>query len=230
MSIENPTAEDIVKLTEALKKERNDHAEATKALKVATARVAELEALDPSANPSQVLEQIKAAVAAGVAVKSAELQARVAELEATTTAKDAELTTVKGTLTQRTVEMQVREACHQHKVKSESIADLLTFATIDGLTLNEQGEVATKDGADIAAWIDSQKAAHPWAWPVARGTGARGDSGGPLGLSDNSRNPFKQGEHFSLTEQSQLVLSNPGRAMELASQAGVPLNLTGTKR
>ena len=82
---QNPTTEDVSKLTDALRKEREGRKLEVTTLKTTladmTAKLTTLEALGHNANVDAVLAQIDAATKAGVAEKSAELTAKVGELE-----------------------------------------------------------------------------------------------------------------------------------------------------
>jgi hypothetical protein len=213
---------DIEKLTEALRKERADH-KATKEkhgeqLNAAHGRIKEYELLGPNANAGVIAEHMTNAAKAALAAGTAELQAKLATVEAELAESRKTGETLNGQLTQRAISEATREACRESHVRSEAINDVLTFAANE-LKLVD-GEVRTEDGRDVATWLDDRKATSPYLWPAARGAGARGMSGGGDGAPiHDGQNPFKPGPTFSLTKQGEIMQTNPERAKMLQAQA-----------
>jgi len=227
---------DVGKLTKALHAERNEHkatalnlktereqhTAAKTALETATAKLTQIEALGLDALPANPnAEQLTAHVAAlakvQVASSTAELQKQLADqAEALGTAQN-EATTMRQTLDSVRIASAVKDAARALHVKPDAVNDLLTFATLE---LKCDGDrVVSKDGVDVADWLDAQKSTRGYLWPTARGSGARGSGDGVF----NTSNPFKAGSQWNMTEQGRLARTNPAMAARLAAEAGVPL-------
>lgn len=226
-----PTDQDVAKLTEALRKEREAHA-ATKAatktthdslqaeITAANERTTTLQATLKTAesqSAADVARHISDSVAAGIAAKTASLQSKLSKAESALAESATTIGTLQGTLTSRTISENVREIARAQHVRPDALADIVAFGQSD-LVLNDAGEVVTKDGGTIDEWIDARKATSPYLWPVSRGAGARGSNNEPafVGL-----NPFaaKGQPGHNLTEQGRIARDNPAMAEMLMNSA-----------
>ena len=222
-----PTADDIEKLSKALKAEREGRKADAVALKEAQARIAEMEALGTNPNAEQISAHVQALVAAGVTTGTAELQAKLAELQTGLTTAQAEAQTAKQTLDSVRIASAVKETAQANFVKKECVPDLLTFAALE-LACDADGNVVSKDGVAVGDWLDAMKATRGYLWPPAvgsggpNGRGARGSSVGDMGPTIS--NPFKA-DSWNMTRQGDIAKTNPGLAERLAAEAGVSLML-----
>jgi hypothetical protein len=206
-----------VKLHAALVKERELHKAAKEALKIATARIAQHEALGDSPHADTVKGFIDGAVTAGVAAKSVELTQRVATLEAELAAARTAAETAAGNLAARTVADEVKEAARASHVLPTAIPDLLTLGRLE-LKLVD-GQVVTEDGRTAEQWLDDSKSTRGHMWPLSRGAGSHGNSA-LTGLIETGPNPWAKGEGWSLTKQGEILTSQPERAAQLQRTAG----------
>jgi hypothetical protein len=214
----NETPEDASRLKKALTAEREVSKAARAELNDVKVKLKQAEALGAHPDGAKVTAHISAAIAAGVAAKSAESMQRIAALEAQLSEANSTAEKLKGTLTQRTISETVREACRANHVRNEAVNDLLSFSANE-LHLADDGTILTHDGQDLDAWIDQCKASRPWAWPVSKGSGARGNEA-LTGLIDTGANPFVKGSpDYNLTRQGEILQSNPARAEMLQKSA-----------
>ena len=215
-----PTIEDVTKLTAAIKAERESTKAVRAELKELQAKLAEAQTLQ-SPDAAHVSQFIEAATTAGVAAKSAELVAKVTELETAHTLTVAESVKLKETLAATRIEMAVRELAHKSHVRDDRVTEMLLHAKIDGLTIDAEGQLVGKDGVNAEAWQWGHKALHPEWWPLSRGTGARGNNNPP----PIGRNPFRQGSpDFNLTKQAEMLHMSPNLAAQMQAEAGSKLS------
>jgi hypothetical protein len=209
--------DDVAKLTEALRKERDSHKIAAAALKAAQGKIAELEqqsALGENPSASKVSDFIAASVAAKVAAETGELQKKIGALEVQLGEATAARAAIESKLSRRTMDDAVRTAANEARVKPEAIADVLTIAGLE-LQMSDSGEVVAADGQDVNQWLDARRGTSPHWWPTSRGAGAKGSGAGPVYTGEN---PFAAGS-FNLTRQGELLRSNPTMAKQLQESA-----------
>jgi hypothetical protein len=124
---------------------------------------------------------------------------------------------------QRVIHDSVRKACLDAKVLSTAQEDVLMLAE-RMFEINEDGSVTAKDGVGVTpgvrpeVWLTEMQNKRPHWWPISTGGGAKGSGSG----SGFANNPFAK-DTFNLTEQGQLLKTNPTLATQMAQAAGVKI-------
>lgn len=208
-------ADDIKKLTEALRKEREEHRATREKLQAATAQASEHAALGENSNAVQMAEHIANATKANVARETVELQKKIATLETQLGEATAATESTNARLVSRSIEDEVRNAARESHVLPSAVNDLLSLGNLELKFVD--GKVQTENGRGVAEWLDESKTTRPYMWPASRGVGARGSGAeGGIVFGDN---PFVAGPSFNLTKQGQVMLSEPLRAERLKQEA-----------
>lgn len=135
--------------------------------------------------------------------------------------KDATISQLTAKERQRLIRDKVREAAKAAKVSDEAIDDALLLGDTVLEVREDDGEVVVKEGTGFTQGIapsvlftDLQSKKPHWFGP-SMGGGAGGNRGG----GSVTRNPFSA-EGWNLTEQGQIMQSNPSKADQLAQTAG----------
>jgi hypothetical protein len=200
-------------LTKALASERTDHHATEVKLKAADATIAEHAALGVAPDALHVSQHIADATAAGVAHATNESQKKIGALETQLTAANAAAADIGVKLVSRTISEEIRSACRDSHVKPEAVNDALTIGM--GELQLVDGRVETAEGVSLADWVDRRKGISPYWWPVARGSGARGND---IGLAPTGANPWSK-ETWNMTQQGNLVKSDPALAERMKASA-----------
>ena len=230
------TSEDISRLTESLRKEREDH----KKVKDVLAKLGgpDLDA-DALVEKLDEYEELKLRVESGEGGKiddkkveelvEQRVQRRLAPVErerdrlkTRNTELETENGTLKGTITRGTVESELRRHATEGKVVTSALDDILDIgANIfevaeDGAVVTRQGLRNVPAGVTPDVWLSDMKEKRPHWWPASQGGGAGGGSkdGG------TTSNPWTK-DNWSIEAQAQLVRTDPGKADRLAKAAGV---------
>jgi hypothetical protein len=94
------------------------------------------------------------------------------------------------------------------------------------LEVLDDGNVVTKDkvgvtpGLDPLAWLQEMQSKRPHWWAPSQGGGAGGNRGG--GNDFTGPNPFSN-EHWNMTAQGKLVMTDPKKAEKMATAAGTSI-------
>jgi hypothetical protein len=230
------TSEDISRLTESLRKEREDH----KKVKDVLAKLGgpDLDA-DALVEKLDEYEELKLRVESGEGGKiddkkveelvEQRVQRRLAPVErerdrlkTRNTELETENGTLKGTITRGTVESELRRHATEGKVVTSALDDILDIgANIfevaeDGAVVTRQGLRNVPAGVTPDVWLSDMKEKRPHWWPASQGGGAGGGSkdGG------TTSNPWTK-DNWSIEAQAQLVRTDPGKADRMAKAAGV---------
>lgn len=230
------TSEDIARLTESLRKEREDH----KKVKDVLAKLGgpDLDA-DALVEKLDEYEELKLRVESGEGGKiddkkveelvEQRVQRRLAPVErerdrlkTRNTELETENGTLKGTITRGTVESELRRHATEGKVVTSALDDILDIgANIfevaeDGAVVTRQGLRNVPAGVTPDVWLSDMKEKRPHWWPASQGGGAGGGSkdGG------TTSNPWTK-DNWSIEAQAQLVRTDPGKADRMAKAAGV---------
>lgn len=230
------TSEDIARLTESLRKEREDH----KKVKDVLAKLGgpDLDA-DALVEKLDEYEELKLRVESGEGGKiddkkveelvEQRVQRRLAPVErerdrlkTRNTELENENGTLKGTITRGTVESELRRHATEGKVVTSALDDILDIgANIfevaeDGAVVTRQGLRNVPAGITPDVWLSDMKEKRPHWWPASQGGGAGGGSkdGG------TTSNPWTK-DNWSIEAQAQLVRTDPGKADRMAKAAGV---------
>lgn len=230
------TQEDITRLSESLRKEREDH----KKVKDILAKLGgpDLDA-DALVEKLDEYEELKLRVESGEGGKiddkkveelvEQRVQRRLAPVERERDrlkTRNAELEsengTLKGTITRGTVESELRRHATEGKVVTSALDDILDIgANIfevaeDGAVVTKQGLRNVPAGVTPDVWLSDMKEKRPHWWPASQGGGAGGSGGG----NGTGVNPWTK-DNWSIEAQAQIVRTDPGKADRLAKAAGV---------
>lgn len=230
------TQEDITRLSESLRKEREDH----KKVKDVLAKLGgpDLDA-DALVEKLDEYEELKLRVESGEGGKiddkkveelvEQRVQRRLAPVErerdrlkTRNTELENENGTLKGTITRGTVESELRRHATEGKVVTSALDDILDIgANIfevaeDGAVVTKQGLRNVPAGVTPDVWLSDMKEKRPHWWPASQGGGAGGSGGG----NGTGVNPWTK-DNWSIEAQAQLVRTDPGKADRLAKAAGV---------
>lgn len=230
------TQEDITRLSESLRKEREDH----KKVKDILAKLGgpDLDA-DALVEKLDEYEELKLRVESGEGGKiddkkveelvEQRVQRRLAPVErerdrlkTRNTELESENGTLKGTITRGTVESELRRHATEGKVVTSALDDILDIgANIfevaeDGAVVTKQGLRNVPAGVTPDVWLSDMKEKRPHWWPASQGGGAGGSGGG----NGTGVNPWTK-DNWSIEAQAQLVRTDPGKADRLAKAAGV---------
>lgn len=230
------TQEDVTRLSESLRKEREDH----KKVKDILAKLGgpDLDA-DALVEKLDEYEELKLRVESGEGGKiddkkveelvEQRVQRRLAPVErerdrlkTRNTELENENGTLKGTITRGTVESELRRHATEGKVVTSALDDILDIgANIfevaeDGAVVTKQGLRNVPAGVTPDVWLSDMKEKRPHWWPASQGGGAGGSGGG----NGTGVNPWTK-DNWSIEAQAQLVRTDPGKADRLAKAAGV---------
>lgn len=222
------TQADVDRLQTSLVKERTDH----KATKEKFQPFADLDIHDLQAKLDRIPE-LEAAAAGKLdegkisEMVEARLKGRVApiERELTNAKKDLQVKDeiISGfTAKERTraISSAISTAARKAGIQDTAIEDAIILGERI-FDVDDAGAVVVKDnvgytpGIDPNTWFSELQPKRPHWWGESRGGGASG-TGGSKGSANN---PFSH-EHWNMTEQGNLVKSNPTQAANLAKSAG----------
>lgn len=224
------TQADIDRLQEALRKERSDHKELKdkwghfKETPDEIQKILdEVPALRIAAGDKATLEE-KANSLAAEKIKSAtaplerENEKLKKELSEAVQARDG----YKNNIDQYHISDAVRAAATKLKVQESAIEDALVYGE-RLFTINDNGDVVTKDGVGVTpgisaeSWLTDMQSKRPHWWGGSMGGGAGGSKAGGI-----QHNPWTA-EHWNMTEQGRIYNENAARAQELARMAGTTI-------
>jgi len=230
------TQEDVDRVQEALRKEREDHKATRQKYKVwddydfdeVMSKLDRFDELEVAAKGSkedmdQRLEEL--------AEKRAQSRLAPTERELKTVRRQAEelqaeVETLRQEKTRREINDRVREAASQAKIRSEALDDVLLLASAV-FELGEDGQVLTREnrfgippGLSPDVFIGEMQDKRPHWWPNSTGGGAQG-SGQGGGFANN---PWAK-DTWNLTEQGQVIKERGEEVAEqMARAAGTSLS------
>lgn len=223
------TQEDVDRLVEAARKEREDHkatkekfkAVASLDMEDVVAKLDEYDELKARADGSgKDEEKLEKLVEARLRSKLAPLERERDQLKqkAEELGKTNEQYQQKDK--QRTIHDHIRTAATAAKVRNEAMEDAL-FLGERVFDVNEEGRVVTRDGVGVTpgltpdVWLSEIKSNRPHWWPDSRGAGAGGGDGAGGGA-----NPWGK-DTWNLTEQGQYFKQHGREKSEqMAKSAG----------
>ena len=222
---------DTDRLQESLRKEREDHKET----KARVAGFGDLDADEVLAKLDRI-EELEAAAGDKIddtkinEMVETRMKAKLAPLERELTKVKNEKAELSEKVTQysenekrRTIHDHVRKAAKAEHIRDTAIEDALMMGERI-FEIDESGNVVTRDGVgvtpglDATVWLSEVKTSRPHWWPESQGAGAKGGTGTP----GYANNPFSA-EGWSMTEQGNLIRSNPERAAQMAKAAGTSI-------
>jgi hypothetical protein len=226
-----PAQGDVTRLTEALRKERQDHNTLKDRVKLLgdrriedvvadLDRIPELEATQGQIDDDKVNTLVEARIKARLGPVERErdqLKGQVAEKD-----KVIEGHTAKDRT--RTIHDRVREDAVKAKLLPEAVEDALLLADRI-MEVDEAGNVVTKDNVGVtpgiapSVWLTDVQKTRPHWWGPSQGGGAGGNRGGG---GDTNKNPFTH-ENWNMTEQGALVQADRAKAEQMAKAAGTTI-------
>ncbi len=245
------TQQDIDKLQEAARKEREAHRETKEKLakfadvdpdalpgmleelKEAQAKLATLTA-EGKLNETAIDDRIQAAVnrAVGPVTRDKEALARQVEAQKKIVAeKEGIVAKLEAEKQQEKVQNSIRAALLDAKVLPSAVEDAVLvgermFELVDG-KLVTRPDIGITPGLAPKEWAKDMMQTRPHWWPASVGGGAQGGKGGSSSLKEN---PWSK-EGWSLTKQGQAVKElGPEKAAELAARVGSKLGDTHPNR
>jgi hypothetical protein len=223
---------DVNNLTEALRKERSDHAAVKSQLSPWASlgkkpeeilgqldRIRELElAAEGKIDDKKINEMAESRAAQKVGPIERQLRDTTMTLETITKERDA----FRDQLYRRDMSDSVRSIATEMKVLPTAIADVEMFAQFalerqeDGTFITKSGIPGVTPGLDAKGLLKEMQKHRPHWWPNSGGGGA----GGGMSGINGDKNPWSA-EHWNLTAQGQIIREH-GRtkADELAKLAG----------
>ena len=192
------------RILSALRSERKARHAAERELK----SLRESAALGAQPSAEALTAHVDALVRAELAKQSNDAASRVTMLE-------KELTDAKLKLSNLSIKTAIKDAARAAHMRPDGVEHAVTLALLE-LRADDKGELRTKDGRDVTAFIDGLKQSAPFLWPLGRGAGGRGSvEGAPIELGSN---PWTR-EGFNLTAQGRIAREAPERARQLQAQA-----------
>lgn len=235
--VEGGGYDNISRVTEALRKEKNDH-KATKDkysklngkdIDQLLERDGEYEELKLRAEGKDLDEEkLEQMVGIRVKQKMAPLERENTELKSKLATSEGEVNTLRGEKTSNTIKSHIRKAASKLKVTDTALEDIEILGE-RLFEIDDTGRVVAKDnvgvtpGIDVEMWLGDQREKRPHWFPGNVGGGAGGGRGGAGG----GANPWSH-DGWNLTEQGKIIKEDRQKAERMAAMHGV--NLTNPRR
>lgn len=224
------SVEDVNRLQESLRKEREDHKDTKKKLSRfgdmdaddVLEKLDRIEELEAAAGGKIDEEKINQMVETRLKSKTAPLERKIGQLESDLKEKDTSLADYQQKDRRRTIHDHIRKAASGAKIRDTAVEDALLIGE-HVFDIDESGNVVTKDnvgvtpGINAEVWFTEVKQTRPHWWPESKGAGARGGDGGAGGT-----NPFSA-DNWNLTEQGRLIKEDRSKAEQMAKSAGTSI-------
>lgn len=223
------TQADINNISEALRKEREDHKAAKSLLapwqnfgkkpeeiQAQLDRIAELEAAGGGKIDEAKLSQL---VEARLGQKTAPLERQLRELTTNYETATRERDEARSIISRREMSDAVRAVAGEMKVLGTAIPDVELFAQMalerqeDGSYITKQGISGVTPGVDVKTMLKDLQKIRPHWWPASEGGGAGGSGGGRDG-----DNPWSAGG-WSLTKQGEYIKAHGLAAAQAAAKS-----------
>ena len=227
------TQKDVDSVSEALRKERNDHKVTKDRLKpwgelnaeetlTQLDRIRELEATAGGKLDDDAINKI---VDGRLAQKTGPLDRQIKTIGEERDALTQENAGLKNSIITRDRNDSVRAEATKVKSHATAVPDIEGAASVM-LEQNEEGKWITKSGIEgitpglgIDGWLRDMQKLRPHWWPESEGGGARGGNGG---TGFNGANPWSA-KNWNLTEQGKVFNDSADLAGRLAKAAGTSL-------
>ena len=226
------TQEDVDKLAEGARKEREDHKKTKEKLakfgsldptEVQTQldRIPDLElAADAAGNDDEAIEK---RVSAKLKTHTAPLERQIETLTTERDAAQTSLTEFRASDEQRQIKDHIRDSAMKAKCHEGGIRDALNYSHIfmkrpdDNKIVTKDGIEGVTPGLDAAGWLgDILSTTGHW-YPEAKGGNSKGGNGASGGV-----NPWTH-DNWNLTEQGKLLTTDRSRAESMAKSAGTTI-------
>ena len=227
------TQKDVDSVSEALRKERNDHKVTKDRLKpwgelnaeetlTQLDRIRELEAAAGGKLDDDAINKI---VDGRLAQKTGPLDRQIKTIGEERDALTQENAGLKNSIITRDRNDSVRAEATKVKSHATAVPDIEGAASVM-LEQNEEGKWIAKSGIEgitpglgIDGWLRDMQKLRPHWWPESEGGGARGGNGG---TGFNGANPWSA-KNWNLTEQGKVFNDSADLAGRLAKAAGTSL-------
>jgi len=227
------TQKDVDSVSEALRKERNDHKITKDRLKpwgelnaeetlTQLDRIRELEAAAGGKLDDDAINKI---VDGRLAQKTGPLDRQIKTMGEERDAFAQENASLKNSIITRDRNDSVRAEATKVKSHATAVPDIEGAASVM-LEQNEEGKWIAKSGIEgitpglgIDGWLRDMQKLRPHWWPESEGGGARGGNGG---TGFNGANPWSA-KNWNLTEQGKVFNDSADLAGRLAKAAGTSL-------
>lgn len=229
------TQQDVDRVREALRKEKEDHTETKDKLRVWTGlgdsptavqealdRIPVLEASQGQIDEAKLEEVVRTKVAAEVVGRDREIERLTGE----NTALGTKVSEYETRETQRTIGDALREAAIAGGDKRRF--PVVRPSAVDDVVLIGMGQFEVLDGGEVVHketrltptdWLADQQTIRSHWWPESEGGGARGGSGS----APNGMNPWSA-DNWNMTEQGRYVREHGvEKADRMARAAGTTL-------
>lgn len=233
------TDADIVRVKDALRKEREDHKQTKDKLQKfegldadeVRTTMDEIEELrvKAEAGGGQIDEEKLEKLAARKAdAKTAPLQRELDKISKELQDREVRVKELEGRISSSKIEAKLRQEAEKLKIVPSAIDDVVSIGS-NLFELTEDGDIVSRETAigvdpnippDV--WLQDQKDKRPHWWPESQGGGASGSREG----ANASGNPWSEA-HWNVTEQGRF-LREKGRekAEQMAKAAGSQLGAT----
>ena len=227
------TQADVDTVSEALRKERNDHKGTKDKLKpwgelnatetlAQLDRIAELEAANGGKLDDEALNKI---VEGRLDQKTGPLNRQIETLSTENATFKEENEALKTSITTRDRNDVIRSHATDAKAHATATPDIESAAE-RMLEQNEKGDWITKSGIagltpglDVKGWMREMQKLRPHWWPESEGGGALGGSGGG---NFGGKNPWSA-KTWNMTEQGKIYKENSATAEAMAKAAGTTI-------
>ncbi|AUR88708.1 coil containing protein [Vibrio phage 2.117.O._10N.261.45.E9] len=222
------TPEDVSRLQESLRKEREDHKQAKTRLaafgdidgdelQTKLDRLDELEKTGGTIDDTKIDELVEARIVTRLNPLKREL-AKAVEDKETLEAQNKDYSAKER---RRVIGDSVRKAGKAAKMIDSAVADAELLA-LNNFEVMEDGTVATEDGTPVDIWLTDMKESRPHWWPQSEGAGASGNPGGGQG----GTNPWSKAG-WNMTAQGKYVREHGmAKAEQMAKAAGSKVGAT----
>lgn len=227
------TQKDVDSVSEALRKERNDHKVTREKLKPwgelnaeeTLAQLDRIKELETAAGGRLDDDAINKIVEGRLNQKTGPLERSISTLTEERDALKQENDELKNSITTRDRNDAVRNDALKAKAHSTAIPDIEMAASVM-LEQTEDGKWITKSGIDgitpglgVNEWLREMQKLRPHWWPESEGGGARG---GGLNVPGGGSNPWSA-KTWNMTQQGAIFKSDPALAERLAKAAGTTI-------
>lgn len=230
------TQADVDRIQEGLRKERADHTALKQKysflngldIEEVQTKLDKYDELEASASGASTDEKVQKLVDAKINTIKGPLERQINKLTDELNAANGQVKTFQERETERKITDAVTQAARKLKVQDTAIEDAMLTGRAH-LTVDEDGNVVTKDGTGMAAglnaevWLTELQGKRPHWWGESSGGGAGGGRG-----NVGANNPWSK-EHWNMTEQGRMYRENPAKAEQMAKAAGVAIGATGPK-
>lgn len=216
---------DVARLTESLRKEREDHKKAKDAARAVTSV---LESANISVDDlGGALDELSAFRESGTKpadttklnMEISQLRRTNADLTKSVEGLTTENTGFKQANTQRTIHDALSKAAANSGIKDVAVLeDIQLYGSLFSID-EATGGVVTRDGfMQPEVWLSDMKEKRPHWWPLNEGGGGTGGKGGPT----QGANPWAA-KTWNVTQQAQMYKENSTRAEQMAKTAGTTI-------